>query len=92
MAPHLKALASLPGDPGSILSTHRVHKHLQIKDLTPSYRHTCRQNTKMHKIKIKNSLKIRELGWAVVAHAFNPSTREAEAGRFLSSRPAWSTE
>jgi hypothetical protein len=29
---------------------------------------------------------------AVVAHAFNPSTREAEAGGFLSSRPAWSTE
>jgi hypothetical protein len=27
----------------------------------------------------------------VVAHAFNPSTREAEAGEFLSSRPAWST-
>jgi hypothetical protein len=26
------------------------------------------------------------------AHAFNPSTLEAEAGRFLSSRPAWSTE
>jgi hypothetical protein len=28
----------------------------------------------------------------VVAHAFDPSTREAEAGRFLSSRPAWSTK
>jgi hypothetical protein len=28
----------------------------------------------------------------VVAHAFNPSTWEAEAGRFLSSRPAWSTK
>jgi hypothetical protein len=28
----------------------------------------------------------------VVAHAFDPSTREAEAGGFLSSRPAWSTE
>jgi hypothetical protein len=28
----------------------------------------------------------------VVAHAFNPSTREAEAGGFLSSRTAWSTE
>jgi hypothetical protein len=27
----------------------------------------------------------------VVAHTFNPSTREAEAGGFLSSRPAWST-
>jgi hypothetical protein len=30
--------------------------------------------------------------WAVVAHAFNPSTWEAEAGEFLSSRPAWFTE
>jgi hypothetical protein len=28
----------------------------------------------------------------VVAHAINPSTREAEAGGFLSSRPAWSTK
>jgi major histocompatibility complex class I len=28
----------------------------------------------------------------VVVHAFNPSTWEAEAGRFLSLRPAWSTE
>jgi hypothetical protein len=29
---------------------------------------------------------------AVVAHAFNPSTWEAETGGFLSSRPAWSTK
>ena len=28
----------------------------------------------------------------VVMHAFNPSTQEAEAGRFLGSRPAWSTK
>jgi hypothetical protein len=28
----------------------------------------------------------------VVSHAFNPSTWEAGAGGFLSSRPAWSTE
>jgi hypothetical protein len=28
----------------------------------------------------------------MVAHTFNPSTLEAEAGGFLSSRPAWSTE
>jgi hypothetical protein len=27
----------------------------------------------------------------MVAHAFNPSTWEAEAGGSLSSRPAWST-
>jgi hypothetical protein len=29
---------------------------------------------------------------ALVAHTFNPSTWEAEAGGFLSSKPAWSTE
>jgi hypothetical protein len=28
----------------------------------------------------------------MVAHAFDPSTWEAEAGGFLSLRPAWSTE
>jgi major histocompatibility complex class I len=28
----------------------------------------------------------------VAAHAFNPSTWEAEAGGFLSLRPAWSTK
>jgi hypothetical protein len=28
----------------------------------------------------------------MVAHTFNSSTWEAEAGGFLSSRPAWSTE
>jgi hypothetical protein len=28
----------------------------------------------------------------VVAHTFNPSTWEAEAGKFLSLRPAWSTK
>jgi hypothetical protein len=28
----------------------------------------------------------------MVVHAFNASTWEAEAGKFLSSRPAWSTE
>jgi hypothetical protein len=44
-----------------------------------------------HTLKIKNNIKQSQ---AVVVHAFNHSTREAEveAGRFLSSRPAWSTE
>jgi hypothetical protein len=36
--------------------------------------------------------KMVQSGWAVVAHAFNPSTWETEAGGFLSSRLAWSTE
>jgi hypothetical protein len=34
----------------------------------------------------------KKISGAVVANAFNPSTWEAEAGRFLSSRPTWSTE
>ena len=34
----------------------------------------------------------RQTNQAVVVHTFNPSPWEAEAGRFLSSRPAWSTE
>jgi hypothetical protein len=41
---------------------------------------------------INKSLKKKKISGAVVAHAFNPSTWEAEAGRYLSSRPAWSTE
>jgi hypothetical protein len=41
------------------------------------------------KINIFKNL-INELG--VVVHAFNPGTREAEAGGFLRSRSAWSTE
>jgi hypothetical protein len=43
---------------------------------------------------MRNWLKICFLQPGVVAHAFNPSTQEAEAeaGGFLSSRPAWSTE
>jgi hypothetical protein len=38
--------------------------------------------------KIKNEKHSR----AVVAHAFNSSTWEAETGGFLSSRPAWTTK
>ena len=36
-------------------------------------------------------VKTRLQSWAVVAHSFNPSTWEAEAGRFLSLRQVWST-
>jgi hypothetical protein len=40
----------------------------------------------------RNDNKKTRTGHAVVAHAFNPSARAAEAGRFLSSRPAWSSK
>jgi hypothetical protein len=37
-------------------------------------------------------LKRDNCSWAVVPPTFNPNTWEAEAGRFLSLRPAWSTK
>jgi hypothetical protein len=40
----------------------------------------------------KQNPKTKKQSWAVVVHAFNPSTWEAEASRILSLRPAWSTE
>jgi hypothetical protein len=44
------------------------------------------------KTETKKPLKKERSSRAVVANAFNPSTWEAEAGGFLSLRPAWSTE
>jgi hypothetical protein len=43
---------------------------------------------------LENSVTTINKNWsqAVVAHAFNPSAWKAEAGGFLSSRSAWSTE
>jgi hypothetical protein len=38
------------------------------------------------------NIKKKSFSRVVVAHAFNPSIQEAEAGGFLSSRTAWSTE
>jgi hypothetical protein len=53
-------------------------------------------NKPYHLLKIKVFIpldaKIVVVMLGVVAHAFNPSTWEAEAGEFLSSRPAWSPE
>jgi hypothetical protein len=49
--------------------------------------------TKTEILSQKKKKRKEEEGRAVVAQALHPSTREAEAGRFLSSRrPAWSTE
>jgi hypothetical protein len=43
-------------------------------------------------LQIRQVFNSKDPSQAVVAHNFNPSTWEAEAGRFLSSRSAWSTE
>jgi hypothetical protein len=45
------------------------------------------------KKKYKDVFKIfKKISQEVVVHTFNSSTWEVEAGEFLSSRPAWSTE
>ena len=43
---------------------------------------------------VQKQLNLRECSFsqAVVVYAFNPSTWEAEAGRFLNLTPAWSTD
>jgi hypothetical protein len=54
-----------------------------------------KKNIKKTKKKKKNKKPMflrQSLTMGVVAHAFNPSTREAEAGKFLSLKPAWSTK
>jgi hypothetical protein len=52
----------------------------------------CKHQHRFFKNPNKNFNHLKQkAGPGVVAHAFNPSTWEAEAGRFLSSRPAWST-
>jgi hypothetical protein len=58
----------------------RIKTKLCLRIFT--FRHVCFEQLK----------KFYHVELDVVTHAFNSSTREAEAGRFLSSRPAWSTE
>jgi hypothetical protein len=47
------------------------------------------EKKKEKEIMTPHLLKSEDNRQAVVAQAFNPSTWEAEAGRFLSLRPAW---
>jgi hypothetical protein len=63
-----------------------THRHTHTHTHTCIYKHI---HTYTHRIKYK-SIKRKDPG--VVVHLFNPNTLEAEAGRFLSSRPVWSTE
>jgi hypothetical protein len=67
--------------PGSVFTRKPTFHHhpAKLKFLT------CSSNSESNALKSS-----RKPG--MVAHAFDPSTREAEAGGFLSSRPAWSTE
>jgi hypothetical protein len=54
-----------------------------------TYTHT---HTHTHTKNVVSFLKSTNIQVSMVAHTFNPSTPEAEAGGFLSSRPNWSTK
>jgi hypothetical protein len=61
------------------------YTHATMNPYIYSYtKHTNKQTNKNAQKKLNKP--------GVVAHAFNPSTWQAETGEFLSSRPAWSTE
>jgi hypothetical protein len=64
---------------------------VRLLEYTETKRHSwqtvCTKKNKKNKTQQKTGLQL-----GVVVHAFNPSTWEAEADRFLSSRPAWSTK
>jgi hypothetical protein len=72
------------------------HTHLQ----TERWKTWFGKSTLAREVRMKKALPLflnffpTRIQWepGVVAHAFNLSTREAEAGGFLSPRPAWSTE
>jgi hypothetical protein len=61
--------------------------HVRLPFTIPATSGTSSDN-QMVKGQLKNTIN----SWAVVAHAFNPSTWEAETGGFLSSMAGWSTE
>jgi hypothetical protein len=66
-------------------------------DLVPSCGTVCGGRVRKYRLDgggmaLERGFKSQNLEPGVVLHTFNPSTWEAEAGGFLSSRPAWSTE
>jgi hypothetical protein len=76
-----------------ITETQATTKNTNNKMKTPQlndYNHIPFNNNLRHRLAKWIKKQKSELG--VVPHAFNPSTWEAEAGGFLSSRPACSTE
>jgi hypothetical protein len=80
---------------------HLASKDWEVKLLMPSKtKYITHTHTHTKKPRVKSNshvekiltLKKSLLVPGVVAHTFNPSTWEAEAGGFLSSRPTWSTK
>ncbi|EGW13412.1 Serologically defined colon cancer antigen 1-like [Cricetulus griseus] len=81
----------LPSDSGDVEVMEGKDKARENSVHTEAYQNTSKNVGSGQPMK-RGQKVINMLLWALVAHAFNPSTREAEAGRSLSSGPAWSSE
>jgi hypothetical protein len=81
--------ASNPGDAPYNSSIHGAERQVVLWELQASLIYIASSRTARAP---QWELVSKQKSQAVVAHAFNPSTWEAEPGGFLSSRPAWSTE
>jgi hypothetical protein len=90
----LKASLSCPGQAVSLQKT-LLHMYTLVvcpnlcMVASSSQCHSAMAHVASHNCIFLFVIKSKQLG--VVVHAFNPSIWEAQAGRFLSSRPAWST-
>jgi hypothetical protein len=69
-----------------------VQSHPQLISSRLAWLHKTLSQSNRINNKLISIKEIVESRWAVVVHALNPSPWEAEAGRFLSSRSAWSAE
>jgi hypothetical protein len=87
MAQWPRALTALPEVMSSIPSNHMVAHRRDVMPSSGSQLYVQQSTYALNKYNLK-----KRRCQAVLVHAFNPSTWEAEAGGFLSSRPAWSTE
>jgi hypothetical protein len=80
--------SSEPSSPSTASFKHSKTLEKQDLDFTPNLMMLIEDFKK----DINNSLKEVQDKPVMVAHTFNPSTREAEAGKIVSSRPAWFTK
>jgi hypothetical protein len=72
--------------PGHLSCFLRYHKHSEFEQ------ESILEVDLLHQKNILAAFKSEAFGVGWWGHAFNPSSQEAEAGRSLSWRPAWSTE
>jgi hypothetical protein len=88
----LVARVHLPDIPSYLTCKHRSECICRVRRAPAPHAGSKKQGTTLETLR-SLSVQLEIPTWpGVVAHTFNPSTREAEAGGFLSSRPAWSTK